>query len=131
MARIYYERICDEYRCKEAVNDSEKTLTVIFGEPMDGMLEVDGVSSTVQGGTAHLDLSSVGSGERSPTLYSGGRKIPLESFIIRNSLIYKADPNGDYVRMLARLVDSLEKKTSYLEKRLDAISEKIQKSTIL
>ena len=131
MARIYYERICDEYRYKEAVNDSEKLLTVIIGEPMDGMIEIGGVGATVQGGVAQLDLSSIGSGEKFPMLYSGCRKIPLESFVIRNSLIYKADPDGDYVRMLARLVDSLEKKVSYLEERLDTLSEKIQKSTIL
>ena len=125
MKIIVYKTRVKSYECTGIKDDGGDDVRIIFDEPLSGSIAVKDKLFPLVRGVCKTTVRQLCEGECSPVLYTNGKRYSLESFYIKNGIIMRGSPDGEYARALYENYSILQKKILEIEERLNDITDKI------
>ena len=125
MKIIVYKIRSNSYECINIKDDGGTEISIVFDEPISGTLTVKDKILPIVRGVCKTAVSELSEGECAPTLFSGGKRMRLESFYIKDGFVLRRAPDEEYVRELYENYSLLEKRVLKIESELENINERI------
>jgi hypothetical protein len=125
MKTIVYKMILGRYEICEISDNGGDEIRIKFDESFDGKITLCGLPFILSCGVSRIPVSKLTDGEARPNLYTGGKILPLESFIVSKGAIIRKNPDSAYIRRVADAVDNLTQRVSHIEEKLAEIQDKI------
>ena len=130
MNTIIYEKINHGYGVRQLKEDGSDSFRLIFETPINGKIKLDEHILDVRSGAAQIQKSKLVDKEYSPMLFTGEGVKRLEGFAVKNNDIRVSDPDGSYVRDIARRCEELYQRLVSIEEKIETISDKIENTII-
>lgn len=125
MKIIVYKMLLGRYEIREISDSGGDEIRIKFEESIDGKITLGELPFTLSCGVCKIPAAKLTDGEVTPKLYTGGKILPLESFIVSGGAIIRKNPDADYIRRIADAVDKLTHRVSDIEEELLEIQDKI------
>lgn len=125
MKIIVYKTRSKSYECTEIRDNGGEDIRIIFDEPISGSLTIKKEVFPITRGICKMSVRQLSNGECSPMLFANGRQYKLESFYIKDGILLRSAPDGDYIRELYENYLKLQKRVSEIEARLADMDDKI------
>ena len=113
------------YECVDIKDDGGDDIRIIFDQPLCGTLVIGESVFPLIRGVCKATVGKMPDGECTPTIFVGAKSFKLESFFVKNGIILRHAPNGEYIRELYENYTKLEKRVDEMELRLENINDKI------
>lgn len=125
MKIIVYKKRSKFYECTGIKDDGGNDVRIIFDEPICGSFVIRDKTYPIVRGVCKTSLKELFEGECSPNLFTNGKKYRLEHFFIKDGIILRSAPDGDYVRELYENYSRIQEKLIEIESKLNDITDKI------
>ena len=125
MKIIVYKMRSKYYECVDIKDDGGDDVKIIFDQPLCGSLVIGDSILPLIRGVCKADVGSLPEGECRPTIFVGAKSYKIESFFIKDGIILRHSPDGEYIRELCENYAKLEKRVNEIETRLENINDKI------